>query len=82
MAGVKVKVYVITDSASRQNDHGQFKLTMAYEESSRSIKTVTFPIKFESQIEKGKYYIILKVAAVNDVLRLNDMSRVCIKNAV
>lgn len=74
MAGLRLKVYVISDANTRKSDRGTFFNTIAYEENGKTIKTVQYPEKF--RLQKENFYLLINVSVVEDTVRLNDTSRV------
>lgn len=74
MAGLRLKVYVISDANTRKSDRGTFFNTIAYEENGKTIKTVQYSEKF--RLQKEIFYLLINVSVVEDTVRLNDTSKV------
>nr|XP_034315744.1 uncharacterized protein LOC117685461 [Crassostrea gigas] len=73
--GVDAKVYIVSNSQERKTDKGEYGQTVVYDNTSKGIKQMTFPLKFTDNLLTGKFYLI-KAVSIGDTIRLYETSRV------
>ncbi|XP_061190845.1 uncharacterized protein LOC133199769 [Saccostrea echinata] len=73
--GVEAKVYVVSASQERKTDKGEYRLTVVFDNTSKEMKQMTFPLKFKDHLLTGKFYLI-KAVSIGDTIRLYETSRV------
>lgn len=71
-------MYIVSNSQERKTDKGEYGQTVVYDNTSKGIKQMTFPLKFTDNLLTGKFYLI-KAVSIGDTIRLYETSRVRIK---